>query len=151
MITSLAISWNAISERKCLSKGLPVVSTSRAIRIAERIREEISEILITHVQDPRLAGISITDINVDRELAFAEVYFSSLEGSQRAKEILEGLQHAQGFLRSELARRIDLRVFPRLRFHYDPTFERAERIEQLIASLHTEENKTASEESTPDG
>jgi ribosome-binding factor A len=128
-----------------------LVSTSRAIRIAERIREELSEILITHVQDPRLAGVSITDVNVDRELAFAEVYFSSLEGSERAKEILEGLQHAQGFLRSELARRIELRVFPRLRFHYDPTFERAERIEQLIASLHAEDNKPTSEEADPNG
>jgi ribosome-binding factor A len=102
--------------------------------------------LITHVQDPRLTGISITDVSVDRELAFAEIYFSSLEGSVRAKEILAGLQHAQGFFRSELARRIDLRVFPRLRFHYDPTFERAERIEQLIASLHAEEGKHSSEE-----
>ena len=107
--------------------------------------------LITQVHDPRLAGISITDVNVDRELAFAEVYFSSLEGSERANEILAGLQHAQGFLRSELAHRIELRVFPRLRFHYDPTFERAERIEKLIASLHTDDSKPAPEEATPNG
>ena len=127
-----------------------MVSTSRAIRIAERIREELSVLLVTHVQDPRLAGISITDVNVDRELAFANVYYSSLEGAERAKEILAGLQHAQGFLRSELARRIDLRVFPRLRFHYDPTYERADRIERLIASLHTEEKPTP-EESSPNG
>ena len=123
-----------------------MVSTSRATRISERIREVLSELLVTQVQDPRLVGISITDVNVDRELAFANIYFSSLEGSERAKEILDGLRHAQGFLRSELARRIDLRVFPRLRFHYDPTFERAERIEQLIISLHEEENKPASQE-----
>jgi len=128
-----------------------VVSTSRTTRIAERIREELSEMLVTHIQDPRLAGISITDVNVDRELAFANIYFSSLEGSERAKEILTGLQHAQGFLRSELARRIELRVFPRLRFHYDPTYEHAERIERLIASLHPKEEKPVSEESTPDG
>jgi ribosome-binding factor A len=127
-----------------------VVSTSRATRIADRIREELSALLITHVQDPRLAGISITDVNVDRELAFANVYYSSLEGAERAKEILAGLQHAQGFLRSELARRIDLRVFPRLRFHYDPTYERADRIDRLIASLHADEEKPASEESSRD-
>ena len=128
-----------------------MVSTSRATRIAERIREELSALLITHAQDPRLAGISITDVNVDRELAFANIYYSSLEGAERAKEILAGLQHAQGFLRSELARRIDLRVFPRLRFHYDPTYERADRIERLIASLHTEDEKPASEESSLNG
>jgi len=127
-----------------------VVSTSRAIRIADRIREELSVLLVTHVHDPRLAGISITDVNVDRELAIANIYYSSLEGKARAKEILAGFQHAQGFLRSELARRIELRVFPRLRFHYDPTYERAERIEQLIASIHTEEEKPAPEEPTPD-
>jgi ribosome-binding factor A len=79
------------------------------------------------------------------------VYFSSLEGSERSKEIMAGLHHAKGFLRSELARRIELRVFPRLRFYFDPTFERAERIERLIASLHTEDENTASQEKTPDG
>jgi ribosome-binding factor A len=127
-----------------------VVSTSRTIRIAERIREELSVLLVTHVHDPRLAGISITDVNVDRELAIANIYFSSLEGSERAKEIQAGLTHAHGFLRTELAKRIDLRVFPRLRFHYDPTYERAERIERIIATLHDEE-KSTSQETTPDG
>jgi len=62
-----------------------------------------------------------------------------LEGSERAPEILEGLEHAQGYLRRELSQRIELRTFPRLRFYWDPTFERAERIERLIASLHQED------------
>jgi ribosome-binding factor A len=67
-----------------------------------------------------------------------------LEGSERSTDILAGLGHAQGYLRRELAQRIDLRQFPRLRFHWDPTFERAEVIERLIASLNDEsegENK----------
>ncbi len=116
-----------------------MVAKTRLSRIADRIREELSEILIQNVQDPRLAGVSITDVTVDRELAFADVYFSSLEGSARADEIVEGFRHAQGFLRSELSHRIELRVFPRLRFHWDPTFERAERIERLISTLHNGE------------
>ena len=140
---------NATFERKFSSKGYTLVSISRATRISERIREELSEMLITQVHDPRLAGISITDVRVDRELAYAEIYFSSLEGSSRAQEILTGLQHAQGFLRSELTHRIELRVFPKLRFHYDPTFERAERIEQLIASLHNDDDKQSPQESHP--
>ena len=113
-----------------------MVSKSRAVRIAERIREELAEILILKSTDPRLAGISVTDVTVDRELAFAEIYVSSIEGSQQSEAYLTALVHAQGFLRSELARRIELRVFPRLRFHWDPTFERAEVIERLISSLH---------------
>jgi ribosome-binding factor A len=115
-----------------------LVSKTRATRIAERIREVLSEMLIQEVSDPRLLGISVTDVTVDRELAYAEIYVSALEGSERSSEILAGLEHAQGYLRRELAQRIDLRQFPRLRFHWDPTFERAEVIEQLIASLHDE-------------
>jgi ribosome-binding factor A len=92
--------------------------------------------LIQEISDPRLAGISITDVTVDREIAYSDVYVSALEGAQRAEDVLAGLDHAQGYLRHELSQRIDLRVFPRLRFHWDPTFERAEKIERLIASLH---------------
>lgn len=117
-----------------------MVSKTRAYRIAERIREELSEMLIQEISDPRLAGVSITDVTMDREMAYAEVYYSALEGSERSSEIQDGLEHAQGYLRRELSQRIKLRTFPRLRFHWDPTFEKAERIERLIASLHASEN-----------
>lgn len=113
-----------------------MVSKLRTERIADRIQQELSELLIAEISDPRLAGVSITDVTVDRELAYAEVYFSALEGTERSRDILDGFNHAQGFLRRELARRIDLRIFPRLRFHWDPTFERADKIERLIASLN---------------
>lgn len=119
-----------------------MVSKIRSERIADRIREELSEMLLTEISDPRLSGISITDVTVDRELTLAHVYFSALEGEERAKEILEGFQHAQGYFRRELSRRIALRVFPRLSFHWDPTFERAEKIERLIASLHQSSDET---------
>jgi ribosome-binding factor A len=114
-----------------------VVSKMRAQRIADRVREELSEMLIQDISDPRLLGVSITDVQVDRELTVANIYVSALEGAERSKDILAGMEHAQGFLRHQLAQRIDLRTFPRLCFHWDPTFERADRIERLIASLHT--------------
>jgi ribosome-binding factor A len=112
-----------------------VVSKNRLVRINDRIREELSEILLMQVSDPRLLGISVTDVKVDRELAYASIYVSALEGSKRSEEILEGLEHASGFLRHELAARVDLRTFPRLRFHWDPTFEKAERMEDIFSSL----------------
>ena len=120
-----------------------MVSKTRSIRIAERIREELADLLLRSVEDPRLSGITITGVEVDRELAFATVYVSAVEGSQRSADILAGLNHAQGFLRSELAHRIELRAFPRLRFRWDNTAERADHIERLFASLHSPE---ASEE-----
>jgi ribosome-binding factor A len=125
-----------------------MVSKQRIQRIAERIREELSEMMIQEVHDPRLTGISITDVTVDRELAFANIYVSAVEGSERAEEVIAGLQHASGYLRSELASRVDLRVFPRLRFHWDPTYERAERIESLLDALR-DESSTAEADETP--
>jgi len=122
-----------------------VVSQMRAQRIADRILEELSEILLWMVSDPRLTGISVTDVKVDRQLAYADIFVSALEGNLRAKDILTGLEHAQGFLRHELSQRIELRTFPRLRFRWDATFERADRIEQLIASLHPEPDQNVSE------
>jgi ribosome-binding factor A len=115
-----------------------VVSTNRAQRIADRIREELAEMMIFDIQDPRLAGAFITDVSVDRELAFADIYVFSSAGSESADEVLTGFRRASGFLRSELARRVDLRTFPKLRFHWDPTPERAEKIEELLDTLDLE-------------
>lgn len=112
-----------------------MVSKNRADRISERLREELSELLIFNIQDPRLSEVSITDVRVDRELAFADIYFSSLRGSESAKEILAGFNHAKGFIRHELAKRVELRTFPELRFHWDPTPEHAENIERLLDQL----------------
>lgn len=125
-----------------------MVSKNRAQRIADRIQEEISEMLIFDIQDPNLSGASVTDVSVDRELAYADIYISSVQGSESAENILTGFQRAGGFLRSELARRIDLRTFPQLRFHWDPTPERAEKIEKLLDSL-SQQGQPTSEDDLP--
>jgi ribosome-binding factor A len=130
-----------------------MVSSVRAQRIADRIYQELSTILLMEVADPRLENVSITKVRVDRELAFASIYVSSFEGPENSDIILAGLNHAGGFLRSALAQRIQLRVFPRLRFYWDPSPDHADRIDKLIASLH-QENKpevTGETESETDG
>lgn len=128
-----------------------MVSKTRTQRIANRIRDELSEIIIYEASDPRLNGVSVTDVTIDRELAFADIYVSAFEGSQRSQEIIAGLEHAQGYLRRQLAHRIDLRTFPQLRFHWDPTFEHAEHIDKLIASLHEDNDATNGDELIADG
>jgi len=129
-----------------------VVSQLRQKRIAERIQEELSELLVYEVSDPRLHGVSVTDVRVDRELAYADIYVSAFEGSERAPEVLAGLEAARGFLRRMLVERIELRIFPRLRFHWDPTPERADRIEALLARLRAErELRNETDEPTDEG
>jgi len=122
-----------------------MVSSLRAQKIAERIHEELSTILLMEVADPRLANVNITKVRVDREISFADIFVSSIEGSQEADLILDGMDHAKGFLRSELARRINLRYFPRIRFHWDPSPEHADRIDRLIASLDDGEDPDSME------
>jgi ribosome-binding factor A len=115
-------------------------SKLRIRRISDRIKQEISEMLVMgQISDPRLEGLFVTDVNVDRELTFANVFVSGLEGESSSKDVLQGLEHASGFLRSTLAKRIELRTFPRLRFFWDPTPERAERMERLIDNLKEQE------------
>lgn len=91
--------------------------------------------LIHEINDPRLKQIFVTDVRMDRELAFADVYVSALEGASRSAEILAGLEAASGFFRRALAARVELRAFPKLRFHWDPTPENADHIEKILAGL----------------
>lgn len=107
----------------------------RLQRIADRIRQDLSEMLIREISDPRLQLIYVTDVKVDKELAFADIFVSAVEGVSRAKDVLAGLESASGFIRRTLASRIELRAFPRLRFHWDMTPENADHVEKLLADL----------------
>ncbi len=111
-------------------------SKVRMERIEDRFKQVISELLLREINDPRLRQVFITDVKVDREFSFADIYVSAIEGAARSEEILSGLNSASGYLRRELAARVDLRSMPRLRFHWDPTPENADHIEKLIMDLH---------------
>ena len=107
----------------------------RLQRIADRIREELSEMLIKEINDPRLKLIYVTDVKIDKELAYADIFVSAVEGVSRSKDVLAGLESASGFIRRTLASRMELRAFLRLRFHWDVTPENADRIEKKLAEI----------------
>ncbi len=91
--------------------------------------------LIREISDPRLQQIYVTDVKIDKELAYADVFVSAVEGVSRSVDVLAGLESASGFLRRILASRVELRAFPRLRFHWDMTPENADHIEKVLAEL----------------
>lgn len=107
----------------------------RLQRIADRVKQELAQILIRELSDPRLKQIFVTDVKIDRELAFADIYISAVEGASRSADILAGLESASGFIRRILASRVEVRAFPRLRFHWDPTPEHADHIEKIMAEI----------------
>ena len=110
-------------------------SNIRLKRIQEQIQKVLTEILENRVNDPRVEGVYITDVTIDRELDYANIYVSSLAAEPEVEEILEGLRNAAGFIRYNLSQEVELRVMPRLRFYWDDTPERAERIESLLNEI----------------
>jgi ribosome-binding factor A len=119
----------------------------RLQRVAEAIQNELSKMLLYEITDPDLQGVSVTGVDVDREMAFATVYVSAMEGSEREAAVLDGFERAKGFLRYQLSQLIDLRSFPRLRFKWDATAERAARIEELLNKIQEEKKD---DDETPD-
>jgi ribosome-binding factor A len=113
-------------------------SQARARRVGDRIREELAVLLQRAVADPRLDRLTVTDVDVDRELTQATVYVTAADAGDRVDEILTVLTGARGFLRTELAHRIPLRSFPRLRFRWDVSVDRGSRVDDLLKSIHSE-------------
>ena len=113
-------------------------SEIRMKRIQDQMKRVLTEILETKVNDPRVDGVYITDVTVDRELDYANVYISSLGGKEDAEEMLNGLRNAGGFIRYSLSQEIELRSMPQLRFFWDDTPERADRIEEILSEIREE-------------
>lgn len=104
-------------------------------RTSGQIRKILSQLILRDVADPRLHGITITDVELDPELLFAKVYVNALGEEERQAEVMFALEHAKGFLRREVAKRVRLRKAPELLFRWDESLERSERINALLAHL----------------
>ena len=106
----------------------------RRNRINDAVKEEMAQI-IRDVKDPRIseAFVSITGADVSGDLKFAKIYFSVMTGDKAA--VLSALKKAQGFFRSELARRINLRQTPQLTFEYDGSAEYGANISKILGTL----------------
>ena len=111
------------------------MTTTRQRRVADALMTRLSELLLLEVKDPRLSGVTITEVQIDRELQMADVYVNALGEEDRKDEVLEGLARAAGFFRKRLSQSLDLRKVPELRFGWDTAFEYAERIDRLLDSL----------------
>jgi ribosome-binding factor A len=110
--------------------------TVKQERMAERIREILSSLLLLEVTDPALQGVTVTEVKLDPELEYADVYVNALGDESREREVMAGLNRANGFLRREVGKRIRLRRTPILKFHWDITLSRAEAMEQILDHLN---------------
>lgn len=111
------------------------MSKIRQQRTAGQIRNILSELVLRELSDPRLQDLTFTDVKIDRELQYADVYVAALGDDTRREEVMAALEGATGFLRRELASRLRLRTVPYLHFHWDPTLAHVERINTLLDKL----------------
>ena len=110
------------------------MSRARPRKVADLIQREISELLRRELRDPHVGMVTLTSVDVAPDLSHAKVFFTLLDKSKLA-ETEKALQRAAGFLRSQLSHRMNMYTTPALRFVYDESVERGDRLSRLIDSV----------------
>lgn len=106
----------------------------RSRRVADLLKEEISEIIMRRLKDPRLGFVTVVDVSVTDDLKLARVYVSTLKDEEKAHTI-EILQSAKSFIRSELSKRLRMKTVPELEFRVDTSIEYGSRIDKLLREI----------------
>ncbi|MES2662616.1 MAG: 30S ribosome-binding factor RbfA [Pseudomonadota bacterium] len=111
-----------------------MANQQRVERVADQIQRLLAQLLQHEVKDPRIGFVTVSEVTISKDLSYADVQVSWLdkESPEEIKNGLAALAKAAGFLRSSLAKSIQLRVIPKLRFHHDTTLKQAFRIESLL-------------------
>jgi ribosome-binding factor A len=112
----------------------------RAKRVGKFIQKEISEIIQRELKDPRIGFVTVTDVDVSEDLRYAKIFVTVLQKGQ-ITATLTGLEHAKGFIRNEIARRMKLRFTPEIVFQLDTTAEKGAHIEEVLRSIKERDNE----------
>ncbi|MBM4338600.1 MAG: 30S ribosome-binding factor RbfA [Deltaproteobacteria bacterium] len=117
----------------------------RSDKVADLIHKEVSEMLVRTVKDPRIGLITITRVKVTDDCRSAKIYFSVPGSAAERERSIKGLGSATGYIRRELARRINLRYTPEIMFEFDPSIEYAIHIGEVLQSLQKEREENPDE------
>lgn len=126
---------------------------SRTDRISDQIQKDLASLIRTEMKDPRVGMVTINDVNVARDLGYADIYITLLTleendaNSDSVKQTLKALNSAAGFLRSQLGKMIKLRTIPQLRFHFDSSVGHGRKLDALITQARKKDSTSSSEES----
>lgn len=118
----------------------------RATRVADQIRMEVADIIMRKTKDPRVASVTVTDVELTNDLRLARVFVTTLLDAEQERAAFVGLNKASGFIRSELGRRLNLRYTPEIVFQKDISGLRGDRLLSILDHLDEERQK----ESKPD-
>lgn len=104
----------------------------RVDRLSQLLHREIASMLQSEVKDPRMAFVTVSDVQVTRDLAYAKIYITSIKEVDSVKKTIATLNQAAGFFRTQLSKRLKLRKIPELQFIYDKTLVEATRLSKII-------------------
>ncbi|MDY0360467.1 MAG: 30S ribosome-binding factor RbfA [Desulforegulaceae bacterium] len=122
----------------------------RSARIGTQIQAIVSEVLIKKTKDPRLFGVSITDVKMNGDLSCAYVYFAVTGANEKKiKEVQSGFKSAKGFFKKVIGTEIKLRYTPDLKFYYDSVLDQGQKMDELLRSLNKAENRPENGEENP--
>lgn len=121
---------------------------SRTQRVSDQLQKELARFIQQNIKDPRLGMVTVSGVDVTRDLAYAKVFVTFLgeEDKDAIAEQLEVLNNAAGFLRSLLAKSIKLRIMPKLTFYYDESITRGQYLSSLIDKAISEDSQHQSDE-----
>lgn len=108
------------------------MSGHRLERVAGAVREVIADLLLREIKDPRIGMITLTRVELTHDLRHGKVYFSSVGDAAARQRTLSGLHSAAGFIKAQVARRLQLRYVPELVFVFDASLDNAERLANLL-------------------
>jgi len=120
---------------------------SRALRVADQIQRELADLIQHEIKDPRVGQVTIISVEVTRDYSHAKVFYTTLASKEEKFLVENGLEHAKGFLRSNLSHRMKLRITPQLHFIYDESVERGVRLSKLIDEAVAQDRITHSTDS----
>ena len=114
-----------------------MLAGNRSHRVGDQILREISNLLLRKVKDPRLRGVTLTDVRMTKDLKRAFVYYSLFGRDEQKEQAQAGFESAKGFIRKEIGERLHLRYVPDIQFRYDISLEYGQKIERLLEKLET--------------
>lgn len=129
------------------------MESGRDLRVSDFVRDQLASIIQREMRDPRVGMVNVNEVRVSRDLSYADVYVSSLDADteEARRELIEVLNKAAGFFRSELAKRHSMRTTPKLRIHYDRLMEEGPRLEALIERAVRADEDAAADADSEDG
>lgn len=112
--------------------------SKRVNRVAEQMKKELGEIILQKVKDPRIGFVTVTDVEVTGDLQNATIFISVLGRDSEKEATLKGLNKAKGFIRTEIGKRMRLRVTPEIEFEFDESIAYGNRIQTLLTQVNNE-------------